>query len=61
VNVLLSEQVLRGEAEFDGISLALDNGRFEHQRTALQALMEDRNAQGEYRFDPYAPVVEAIP
>ncbi|WP_448105767.1 hypothetical protein [Pseudomonas juntendi] len=61
LNVLLSEQVLRGEAEFDGISLALDNGRFEHQRTALQALMEDRNARGDYRFDPYAPVVGATP
>ena len=58
LEVLLSEQILKGEAEFKGISLMLDNGRFQHQRDELQALMEDRNAQGDYRFDPYASVTE---
>lgn len=58
LNVLLSEQVLKGEAEFSGISLVLDNGRFQHQRDELQALMENRNSQGDYRFDPYASVTE---
>ncbi|WP_236548538.1 hypothetical protein [Pseudomonas sp. S37] len=56
LDVLLSEQVLRGEAEFNGVSLMLDNGRFQHQRVELQALMEHKDAQGDYRFDPYASV-----
>ncbi|WP_230385037.1 MULTISPECIES: hypothetical protein [Pseudomonas] len=53
--MLLGEHLLKGEAEFNGISLVLDNGRFQHQRDELQALMKTKDAQGEYRFDPYAP------
>ncbi|WP_028632774.1 hypothetical protein [Pseudomonas parafulva] len=52
---LLSDQVLKGEAAFNGISLALDNKRFQHQREALHALMLTKDGQGEYRFDPHAP------
>ena len=52
---LLGEQVFDGEAEFNGVSLALDNGRFQRQREALQALMKTKDAQGDYRLDPYAP------
>ncbi|WEK31624.1 MAG: hypothetical protein P0Y58_05345 [Candidatus Pseudomonas phytovorans] len=51
---LLGKQVLQGEAEFNGISLALDNGRFQRQREELQALMNAKDGQGDYRFDPYA-------
>lgn len=56
LGTLLREQVLQGEAEFNGVSLALDNGRFQRQRDELQALMKTKDAQGDYRFDPYAPV-----
>jgi hypothetical protein len=49
-----SEHVLDGEAEFNGVSLALDEGRFQHQRGELQALMQSKDAQAAYRFDPYA-------
>ncbi len=52
--LLQSGQALRGQAEFNGVSLALDNARFQHQREELQALMKSKDAQGEYRFDPYA-------
>lgn len=55
----LSEQVLQGEAEFNGVSLALDNIRFQPQRDELQALMKTKDAQGAYRFDPYAPITGA--
>lgn len=54
LDLLLREQLLQGEAEFNGLSLVLDNGRFQHQREELQALMKTKDAQGEYRFDPYA-------
>ncbi|RCL21274.1 hypothetical protein C6A77_22785 [Pseudomonas sp. AFG_SD02_1510_Pfu_092] len=47
---------LKGEAEFHGVSLLLDDRRFQHQRDELQALMKTKDAKGEYRFDPYAPV-----
>ena len=56
---LLREQVFQGEAEFNGVSLALDNGRFQGQREELQALMNAKDAQGDYRFDPYASPVGA--
>lgn len=55
----LREQVLKGEAEFNGVSLALDNGRFQRQRDELQTLMKTKDAQGDYRFDPHAPVTGA--
>ena len=55
LETLLHEQVLQGEAEFNAVSLALDNGRFQRQRDELQALMKTKDAQGDYRFDPYAP------
>ncbi|WP_336332901.1 hypothetical protein [Pseudomonas putida] len=55
LDMLLHEQVLQGEAEFNGVSLALDNGRFQRQRDELQALMKTKDARGDYRFDPYAP------
>lgn len=59
LDTLLREQVLQGEAEFNGVSLALDNGRFQRQRDELQALMKTKDAQGDYRFDPHAPVAGA--
>ena len=55
-DLLLQEHQLKGEAEFNGVSLVLDNGRFQRQRDELQALMQNKNAQGDYRFDPFAPV-----
>lgn len=55
-DMLLREQLLKGEAEFNGVSLLLDNGRFQRQRDELQTLMQAKDAQGDYRFDPYAPV-----
>ncbi|MNH20584.1 hypothetical protein D3C79_803610 [compost metagenome] len=58
-DMLLREQVLKGEAEFNGVSLLLDNGRFQRQRDELQALMKTKDAQGDYRFDPYAPATGA--
>jgi len=54
LDMLLREQVLKGEAEFNGVSLMLDNARFQHQRDELQALMKTKDVQGDYRFDPYA-------
>ncbi|WP_426810408.1 hypothetical protein ABOC32_06000 [Pseudomonas sp. WOUb67] len=59
LDTLLRERVLQGEAEFNGVSLALDNGRFQRQRDELQALMKTKDAQGDYRFDPHAPVTGA--
>ncbi|WP_256666003.1 hypothetical protein [Pseudomonas sp. SK] len=56
---LLREQALKGQAEFNGVSLVLDNGRFQGQREALQTLMKSKDAQGEYRFDPYAAIRSA--
>jgi len=56
-----SEHVLEGEAEFNGVSLALDEGRFQHQRGELQALMRSKDAQAAYRFDPYAQPTGAAP
>jgi len=56
---LLSEQLLQGEAEFNAVSMLLDNGRFQHQRDELQALMKLKDAQGDYRFDPHAPATGA--
>ena len=53
--MLLGEHLFKGEAEFNGVSLVLDNGRFQHQRDELQALMKTKDARGEYRFDPCAP------
>lgn len=57
--MLLVERALEGEARFNGVSLLLDNGRFQRQRDELQALMKTKDAQGEYRFDPHAPVTGA--
>ncbi|WP_081042096.1 hypothetical protein [Pseudomonas putida] len=54
LETFLGEQVLEGEAEFNGVSLALDEGRFQRQRDELQALMKTKDAQAVYRFDPYA-------
>ncbi|MFF7062831.1 hypothetical protein [Pseudomonas sp. NPDC008258] len=54
LNTLMREQVPGEEAEFSAVSLALDNGRFQRQREELQALMNAKDAQGDYRFDPYA-------
>ena len=56
---LLSEQLLQGEAEFNAVSMLLDNGRFQHQRDELQALMKLKDAQGFYRLDPHAPATGA--
>ncbi|MNN62023.1 hypothetical protein D3C81_1772960 [compost metagenome] len=58
-DLLLREQLLKGEAEFNGVSLLLDNGRFQRQRDDLQALMKTKDAQGDYRFDPHAPAAGA--
>ncbi len=55
LDTFLREQVLKGDAEFNGVSLALDNGRFQRQRHELQALMKTKDEQGDYRFDPYLP------
>jgi len=54
LETFLGEQVLEGEAEFNGVSLALDEGRFQRQRDELQALMKTKDAQAVYLFDPYA-------
>ena len=54
LEAFLGEHVLEGEAEFNGVSLALDEGRFQRQRDELQALMKTKDAQAVYRFDPYA-------
>lgn len=59
LETLLHEQVLQGEAEFNAVSLALDSRRFQHQRDELQALMKTKDAEGDYRFDPYAPSIGA--
>ncbi|MGN8249583.1 hypothetical protein [Pseudomonas sp. SMV7] len=53
-DMLLREPTFKGQAEFRGVSLVLDNGRFQGQREELQALMKSKDAQGDYRFDPYA-------
>lgn len=51
LDALLREQLLGGEIEFYGVSLALDNGRFQSQRQALRALMKDRDEQGAWCFE----------
>ncbi|MDM3884588.1 hypothetical protein QSV36_03115 [Pseudomonas sp. BCRC 81390] len=51
---LLGEQAFKGQAEFNGVSLILDNGRFQAHREELQALMKSKDAQKGYRLDPYA-------
>ena len=58
-DMLLVEKALEGEAGFNGVSLQLDNGRFQHQRDELQALMKTKDAQGEYRFDLNPAMVRA--
>lgn len=59
LDTLLREQALKGEAEFNGVSLALDNGRFQRQRHELQALMSAKDERGDYRFDPCLPSMGA--
>ncbi|WP_369988287.1 hypothetical protein [Pseudomonas xanthosomatis] len=51
LDALLREQLLGGETEFYGVSLALDNGRFQRKRDELRDLMRDRDAQGAWCFD----------
>jgi hypothetical protein len=51
LQALLRDHVLHGEATFNGISLALDNVRFDQQREELRTLMASKNEQGAFQFD----------
>ncbi len=53
-DMLLREQAFKGQAEFRGVSLVLDDRRFQGRREELQALMKNKDVHADYRFDPYA-------
>ncbi|MGY4525496.1 hypothetical protein [Pseudomonas sp. TE21394] len=53
-DMLLREQTFKGQAQFRGVSLVLDDRRFQGRREELQALMKNKDVHADYRFDPYA-------
>nr|WP_314479428.1 hypothetical protein [uncultured Pseudomonas sp.] len=53
LDTLLSPHLLEAEAEINGLSVILDEGRFQHQRKELHDLMKTRDAQDSYCLHPH--------